>query len=258
MGHFCAECGRRYPDDAIEQPALEERQCPQCGSNRVSAVASAGLATASAQAYGPERIEVAARLWPRWAGIAIDRALAARVARERAVAANDFSAKSSALNEEFDAALVAVAASAHTLDALYGSVVPESRRAEWKDKRTPRRSAIREGLKLVFATGPRNTPWVDKFEWLFNLRDAAVHHGEEPQETVPHPSLATHTGPEYVAYSTESADQAVGLMLEVLRWCVDHPKPKAPTTGPQAPTADQWAEGNKPVVTDLESRWAST
>ncbi|MDG5807912.1 hypothetical protein P9869_35750 [Streptomyces ossamyceticus] len=179
------------------------------------------------------------------------------MARERAVAANDFAARSSALNEEFDAALVAVAASAHTLDALYGSVVPESRRAELKAKRIPRRSAIREGLKLVFATGPRNTPWVDEFKWLFDLRDAAVHHGEKPQETVPHPDLGTHTGPEYVAYSTKSADRAVELMLDVLRMCVDHPKPKAPTTRPQAPTADQWAEGNKPVVTDLESRWAS-
>ncbi|MGP3991870.1 hypothetical protein [Streptomyces sp. 3N207] len=118
------------------------------------------------------------------------------MARERAVAANEFAAKSSALNEEFDVALVAVAASAHTLDALYGSVVPESRRAEWKDNRTPRRSAIREGLKLVFGTGPRNTPWVDEFKWLFDLRDAAVHRREKPQETVPHPALDTGTGPE--------------------------------------------------------------
>ncbi|OEJ28964.1 hypothetical protein AS594_35630 [Streptomyces agglomeratus] len=255
MGHFCAKCGYRYPDDAIEE-TTEERQCPQCGSKRVSAEAPAGLATVSATAYAPE-IWVAARLWPRWASIAIDRALAARVAREQAVAATDPAAESSALNEEFDAALVAVAASAHTLDALYGSVVPATSRAQWRSNRTKRRTAVHEGLKLVFATGPRNAAWGDEFKWLFCLRDASVHHEEKPRKTVPHPSLGTHTGPEYAAYSTESADRAVRLMLDVLRRCVDHPRPQAPTTGPQAPTADRWAEDNEPVVTGLESRWAS-
>ncbi|MFF5969940.1 hypothetical protein ACFY7C_00275 [Streptomyces sp. NPDC012769] len=179
------------------------------------------------------------------------------MAREQAVGAIDAAAESSALNEEFDAALVAVAASALTLDALYGSVAPADRRAVWRRNHTPRRSAIREGLKLVFATGPRNTAWVDEFKWLFCLRDASVHHEEKPRKTVSHPPLGTHTGPEYVAYSTESADRAVGLMLEVLRWCVDHPKPHKPTTGPQSPTAEQWAEVNKPLVTDLESRWTA-
>ncbi|TQK49828.1 hypothetical protein FBY35_0101 [Streptomyces sp. SLBN-118] len=256
MAHLCAKCGCLYPDDAIEQTAPEERQCPQCGSERVSAEAPAGLATVSATAHGPDRIEIAARLWPRWAGIAIDQALAARLAREQAVAATDPSAESSALNEEFNAALVAVASSAHTLDALYGSVVPATSRAQWRRNRTKRRTAVHEGLKLVFATGPRNTAWVDEFKWLFSLRDASVHHEEKPRKTVPHPSLDTHTGPEYAAYSTESADRAVRLMLEVLRWCVDHPRPQAPTTGPQTPTADQWAEDNKPAVTGLESRWA--
>ncbi|MEU5200396.1 hypothetical protein AB0G86_41210 [Streptomyces scabiei] len=256
MGHFCAECGHPCPDEATEQSAPEERQCPQCRGTRVSAEAHAGHAHVSVEA-NPPKSEVAARLWPRWAGIAIDRALAARAARERAASANDLAAQSSALNEEFDAALVAVAASAHTLDALYGSVVPEENRAEWRRKRTSRRSAVREGLKLVFATGPRNTTWVSEFKWLFDLRDASVHHEENPEETVPHPSLGTHTGPEYVAYSTESADRAVGLMLDVLRWCVDNPRPKTCTTGRRAPTADRWAEVNEPVVIGLEGRWAS-
>ncbi|MEV6319340.1 hypothetical protein [Streptomyces sp. NPDC051776] len=234
-------------DDAIEQTELEERQCPQCGSERVSAEAPAGLATISAMAYEPEEIAVAARLWPRWASIAIDRALAARVARKQAVAATDLTEEASALNQEFDAALVAVASSAHTLDALYGSVVPERNRAEWRRSRVKRRKAVHEGLKLVFATGPRNTAWGAEFKWLFCLRDASVHHEEKPKRTVPHSSLDKHSGPEYVDYSTESADRAVRLMLDVTRWCVDHPRLPA----------EQWAEENKPVVAGLESRWAS-
>lgn len=248
MSHFCADCGYRYPDDAIEQAAPEERQCPQCGSRRVSAEAPAGLATVSATACGPE-IAVAARLWPRWAGIAIDRALAARVAREQAVAATDPAAESSALNEEFDAALVAVAASAHTLDALCGSPVVREAVQGRKLGENPH-SKIREALKLVFVSGPFNDGWIADFAWLFDLRDAAVHHREEPKETVPHPSSDMHTGPEYVHYSMESADRAVTLMLDVLRWCVDNPKPAARA-------ARTWAEANRPVVTGLESRWTS-
>lgn len=257
MGHSCAECGYRNPDDVIEQTVPEERRCPQCGSRRVSAEAPAGHAAVSVTAYGPEKIAVAARLWPRWASIAIARALAARVAREQAVAATDPTTESSLLNEEFDAALVAVSATAHTLDAFYGSVVPATRRAAWRANRTKRRTAIHEGLKLVFATGPRNAAWGNEFKWLFCLRDASVHHEEKPRETVPHPSRDTHTGPEYADYSTESADRAVRLMLDVLRWCVDNPRAKAPTTGPQAPTADQWARDNEPAVAILENRWAS-
>lgn len=46
-------------------------------------------------------------------------------------------------------------------------------------------------------------------------------------------------------------------MLDVLRWCVDNPRAKASTTGPQAPTADQWARDNEPAVAVLENRWAS-
>ena len=52
------------------------------------------------------------------------------------------------LNDEFEAAIVAVAASAHALDALYGSaVIPQSVRAQWRHLSSSREGHIREALK---------------------------------------------------------------------------------------------------------------
>ncbi|NWF27448.1 hypothetical protein HW130_14440 [Streptomyces sp. PKU-EA00015] len=151
------------------------------------------------------------------------------------------------MDEEFDASLVAVAASAAALEALCGSlVVREVVHGRKLGENQP--SKIREALKLVFVSGPFNDGWIADFEWLYELRDPAIHHREEPEKTVPHPSLGMHTGPEYIHYSTETADRAVKLMLEVLRWCVDNPKPAVPA-------ARTWAEANEPVVANLESRW---
>lgn len=114
--------------------------------------------------------------------------------------------------------------------------------------RTKRHGKIREALKHVFLTGPVNTAWVDHFEWLFDLRDAAAHAEERPRSPIAHP-LGTNTAPEQVHYSMESAVVAVELALSVLRWCVDHPRPSVPD-------AVQWAAVNQSTVDELERVWA--
>ncbi|MDO0936498.1 hypothetical protein QQY66_34125 [Streptomyces sp. DG2A-72] len=151
------------------------------------------------------------------------------------------------MDDEFDASLIAVAASAAALEALCGSLVVREVVAGKKlGENQP--AKIRESLKLVFVSRPFNDGWTAEFDWLYDLRDPAIHHREEPKKTVPHRSLGVYTGPEYVHYSTESADKAVHLMLDVLRWCVGNPKPAVPA-------ARTWAEANEPVVANLESRW---
>lgn len=63
-------------------------------------------------------------------------------------------------------------------------------------------------LKHVFDTGPMNNRWVSEFEWLFDLRDAALHAQEKPRPLVPHP-LGTGAAQEDVDYSVESAERAI-------------------------------------------------
>ena len=128
------------------------------------------------------------------------------------------------LRREFDTSLVAVAASAHALDALYGSTaIPDSIRAQRSKNRTKRHGKIREALKAVFITGAVNSTWTTEFRWLFELRDAAAHTEEKPKPTMPHP-LGQHIAPEHVHYSTESADRATSFALSVITWCINNPR----------------------------------
>lgn len=148
------------------------------------------------------------------------------------------------MSREFQASLVAVSASAHALDGLYGStVIPQAVRDTWKGKGTKRHGKIREALKQVFDTGQVNTKWVADFDWLFDLRDAALHAEERPRPPVPHP-LGTNTAQENVDYSIESAKRAVDLGVSVLMWCVDHPRS-------HVADAVAWAGANRASVQEL-------
>jgi hypothetical protein len=93
---------------------------------------------------------------------------------------------------------------------------PESGRA--------RHRQILETLKLGFAVGAKMHGWVAEFEWLFDLRDAALHHTETFRVPIPHPRLPTNVAVENRDYSLESAERAFRLLDDVLRKCLDHPK----------------------------------
>jgi hypothetical protein len=208
-----------------------------------------GLAAVGIVTVSTPSILITTCLWPTWMRIAIDRARVASHARTEAAKDRPHNETAEWMRIEFEASVVAVAASAHALDALYGTtVIPPAVRAHWNEKGTRRHSKIREALKQVFVTGVVNSEWATELKWLFGLRDAAAHATERPKPPVPHP-LGTNTAPEQVDYSTESATKAVDLALSVLRWCVDHPRPNLAD-------AVQWAEVNKPTVSQLEAERA--
>ena len=187
VAHLCAECGYEYPEADFQATPPEQRRCPECGSERISAQVYAQTAGA-VTAVGTVSIRVTANVWLAWMQIAIERARAARQARQDAVQ----SSSGDGMTREFHAALVAVAASAHALDALYGSTaVPAWVRALWRLTSTSRHAKIRESLKRIFNTGPVDATWAVEFKWLFGLRDAALHAREEPHTPVAPRSGAT-------------------------------------------------------------------
>lgn len=233
----------------------------------------------------PGGILITTHLWITWLQVAIERARAARLVREEMMRLlAEGKQISQLLSSEFEASVVAIAGCAHALDALYGSeVVPESARRLAKERagcplenssrsarirpalklafgkgrlrcpnkdRSNRPGKIREALKLVFNTGKVNTPWVAQFEWLFDMRDSAVHAAEKPAPPELHPA-AGHTSRENALYTVESAEQAVEFALSVFRWCVDHPRQKAPETV-------AWAANMHLMVEQLESQWLGT
>jgi len=147
------------------------------------------------------------------------------------------------LEQEFQASLVAVTASALALDALYGAAISEQLRRS-RPKGGRRVGKIHESLKHAFETGPVNKHWAVEFNWLFAQRDAGVHPEEKLQPSAQHP-LGMNLSPEYVQYSVEPAERAVAFALSVLRRCVDHPR-----RGNQEAAA--WALRARSKVEELE------
>jgi hypothetical protein len=187
-------------------------------------------------------ILVRTHLWLYWAEIAIDQEDLARQVRQRAIAVTPRGEGfADLIGQETRAALIAIAAASHALDALYGVVKeivpPLGSGSRW--------SKILETLKMGFVIGGSagGGRWASDFEWLFDLRDAAVHFKESQKPTIPHPT-GTNTGPENVLYSLEPAQRAVSFLLEVLDTCTRTPRP---------PLA-AWAEAMRPTVEELEQR----
>jgi hypothetical protein len=188
------------------------------------------------------RVLMQPHLWLWWTEIAIDQEQRAREARREALAlTSSGEGFGVVLHSETHASLIAVSASAHGLDALYGVVA---------DMITPVRAATRwasllETFKAAFdVRGPAGGgAWAREFEWLFDLRDAAVHHDEENRDSVPHPT-GTHTSWASVAYSLEPAERAVNLLLEVLETAITSPRP--PLAG--------WADSLHGIFEELRER----
>jgi hypothetical protein len=190
------------------------------------------------------RILMQPHLWLWWAEIAIDQERLAREARKEALGlTSSGEGFGLVLHRETHASLIAISASAHALDALYGVVA---------DITTPVRASTRwasllETFKATFdVLGPAGGgAWAREFEWLFDLRDAAVHHDEENRDSVPHPT-GTNTSWASVAYSLEAAERAVALLFEVLETGLGSPRP---------PLA-AWASDHQHVLDGLRERRA--
>lgn len=142
---------------------------------------------------------------------------------------------------ELHAAMVAVTPSAFALDGLYGALTQVLGRRRGKRGWRP---TLRQ-LALGFDVGPKAKTWSTQLEWHFERRQPAVHHDEKSYETVPHPELEAHVSVEDRDYSAAGAERAVGIALDIVRTCVENPKPV---------TAD-WVESQRPV---LEQRLPET
>jgi hypothetical protein len=148
-----------------------------------------------------------------------------------------------AMNREIKAAMIAVAAAAHALDALYGALKDLIPNRPTFPPRATRNRMILETLKRGFDVGKLQKGWVGEFRWLFRARDAALHFRGIFGATVPHP-LGTNTAPEAVLYSCESATRALVLLLEVLNAFMERPRRALPEIV-------KWAADHRPAIERL-------
>lgn len=191
---------------------------------------------ASATSSASLAISVGTPIWLHWLRIAKEQTVRARRAANSAPSPpslGDVTTETvGSVTDEMYPAMVAIAAAAFALDGLYDQVrgLAPPRPAKGRPKR---QRLILETLKHAFAVGSYAQGWLVEFDWLDELRDPAVHPKHKAGPAVAHPSGWGNFAVEYTEYSADNAERALALLQEVLRVCVEKPKPASRT----------WAEG---------------
>jgi hypothetical protein len=206
-----------------------------------------GLARSRVQ--GGLTIKVSSNFDTKWFVIAVEHERAAIAARARAVAAPDGSSEmAQAFDDELRAAMVAIAAAAFAIDALYEKIdamLEQEVRPRFGDG-VRRSGRIVETFKVALDLGRRAHAWQTEIPRLFDLRDDEVHFEASLNDSEPHPTGKSNVSRENLIYSAEEATRAVDLALEVLT--VAYSSPRKANVGLVA-----WAESAAHVPAWLES-----
>jgi hypothetical protein len=171
--------------------------------------------------------EVRTDIFEHWLRIAEKASDDSEAARKVAVEVDpeDNVAFGEALEHEFEASLVAVAASAFAIDAFYASVLehaPETRVAAGT-----RDASIFETLKRAFALSPvQQAALREPLRMVFRLRDEAVHPPATWVRPAHHPIFNLGIEPRFVSYRAENATNAQLLARKLIAVCLRNPKPK--------------------------------
>jgi len=188
--------------------------------------------------------EIRTRPMIRWAEVAIEHERLAREAREQLVS-DHAAGRTLDLASELRAAMVALAASAHSLDALYAELAelvgPETV-AKWDERRRGGRGA-QVAAVLELSVDVDVAELRPRLKRHFERRDTAVHPRRKSSKPESHPGLpAVAVAREYHDYSVETANESVDLLLDVLMACVESPKP----------AVEQWAKDARGSIERLQ------
>jgi hypothetical protein len=136
-------------------------------------------------------------MWARWLEIAVEHEMEARQCLQELIAEQS----SDPLGREFRASLVAVTASAHAIEAVFGEIkylIPP------QPRRDSRHSELRHAFRLSFGIADADDAKLSNdLAWLFPLRDSAAHPYTELVPTERHPA-GINTGVWSMPCSTQS------------------------------------------------------
>lgn len=188
---------------------------------RQNATIASVTATATAAGNSPT-VSQSTPIWRRWLTIAVATERDAEIARFQ-IEESQRAGRLPALEEELQPAMLAITASSHAVDGFYGAFrnsIDAMTRASWQQNGTARYKQVFETLKRA---AKLDQSVRTDLKWLFDLRDAAVHHYERPRGTAMHPStvLKTAVSQEYADYCIENARRAVSIALTTAEACVD-------------------------------------
>jgi len=174
---------------------------------------------------GVPTVQLSSSFWMTWFEVAAEHARLAVEARAWAERAPDDgigTVLGAALADEMKAALVAVTASAFTVDAWYIAVRPN---VPDIGERRSRSAYVVDTLKAGFDLRGAASRWGRQLKKLYRLRDGVAHHTSRFSEGGPHPSGRTNVSAEMATYTAEQAVGSVDLALDVVTHCLTHPRP---------------------------------
>jgi len=149
-------------------------------------------------------------MWARWVEVAVTNELEARSHFQRFLVEPE----SDALTAELRSSLVAITATAHTIEALYGDIKylipPPTRRGDSRDQR------IAGGLSVAFGLTPDQRTWLrERLTWLGDLRNFAVHPYTEDEAPRPHPA-GVRTSSEAALFNAVECGKVLDFGFDVL------------------------------------------
>lgn len=167
--------------------------------------------------FGVPGVLITHHMWIAWTRIAHRHLREARAGRQRALDARVSGENlGPGMEAEFEASLIAVSAASHALDGLHGAL-QDLVAFERLSEDAPRHRYLRAVLKAAFRLRNEQTrTWKEEFKWLFDIRDSAVHH-RVVTALAQHP-IEGFGSTEAATYCVESAERAMKLLLDVLRF----------------------------------------
>jgi len=168
--------------------------------------------------------EVRTDTFHHWLQIAAQASDDAADARNAAIeAGDDDEVFNRALEREFRASMIAVAAAAFAVDAFYGSVLLHAPQTRIDAK--SRDGSIFETLKHAFSlSGERQAALREPLRVMFRLRDRAVHPRAAWVAPTRHPVFNLLMEPRFVEYTVENAVNAQLLARRLIWACLQAPK----------------------------------
>jgi hypothetical protein len=169
-------------------------------------------------------ISIRSHLWAQWAAIAVEQRDLAREGRKRIEAQHETTG-SYEMPLELKPAMISIAAVTHAIEGFLNDFVdacadyPRLKFAE----NTPQYAKVFESLRAGFNITNHATLYPKLQRVYQELRNPALHH-TPGGAAVPHPFFPTHVSHEFATYTVEAADEAVELLAEIFKTCVENPR----------------------------------
>lgn len=173
--------------------------------------------------------ELRTDIFDEWLRIAEGAAADSEAARDDAVAAplDDGEGFTRAVLREFEASIIAIAASAFAIDAFFASVVEHAPGA--RVSAGSRAGTILETLRRAFALSAAQAKATrGPLRSIFQFRDLAVHSPAAWAEPVRHPAFNVGMEPRFVRFRAENAINAQRFASKLIALCVRQPSEKYP------------------------------